>query len=123
MAEVVNRKVVLVKRPDGMPDLDCFEVVEESLAAPQDGQVLVDVEHISIDAFIRTTLDGASIHGTLAEGATITALGVGRVPIPWTHELVRPSPIIVINCLLFMNCSPAYLNRVVIAVRIILRIP
>lgn len=79
MAEVMNRKVVLVKRPDGMPDLDCFEVVEESLAAPQDGQVLVDVEHLSIDAFIRTTLDGAGIHGTLDKGATVMALGVGRV--------------------------------------------
>jgi len=79
MADVVNRRVVLAKRPDGMPDLDCFAVVEEPLGSPQPGQVLVDVEHLSIDAFIRTTLDGAGIHGTVPEGATIMALGVGRV--------------------------------------------
>ncbi len=79
MPAVVNRKVVLAKRPSGMPELDCFAVVEEPLDAPQAGQVLVDVEHLSIDAFIRTTLDGAGIHGTVPEGATIVALGVGRV--------------------------------------------
>jgi NADPH-dependent curcumin reductase CurA len=80
VASVVNRKVVLAKRPDGMPDLDCFAVEEEPLGDPQAGQVLVDVEHLSIDAFIRTTLDSDDgLHGSLPEGATIMALGVGRV--------------------------------------------
>ncbi|MDH3641816.1 MAG: NADP-dependent oxidoreductase [Gammaproteobacteria bacterium] len=80
MAEVVNRKVVLAKRPDGMPTLDCFEVVEEQLGDPQAGQALIDVEHLSIDAFIRTTLDAdEGLHGSLPERATVMALGVGRV--------------------------------------------
>jgi len=79
VSEVVNRKVVLIKRPVGMPGLDCFAVVEEPLGDPQAGQVLVEVEHLSIDAFIRTTLDDGGIHATVPEGGTIVALGVGCV--------------------------------------------
>lgn len=79
MAETQNRKVVLTKRPDGVLDLACFELAEESLGEPGPGQVLIGVEHLSIDAFIRTTLDGGGIHGTAPIGQTVTALGVGTV--------------------------------------------
>ena len=89
MAEIQNRKVVLAKRPDGMPSVDCFEVVEEILGAPADGQVLVAVEHLSIDAFIATTLDGGGIHGTAPIGQPVTALGVGRVLASASDELAE----------------------------------
>jgi NADPH-dependent curcumin reductase CurA len=79
MSDGVNTKIVLAKRPQGMPTLDCFERVEEPLADPAQGQVLVAVEHLSIDAFIRTTLETGGIHETVAEGSAIVALGVGRV--------------------------------------------
>jgi NADPH-dependent curcumin reductase CurA len=79
MSVVVNRKVVLVKRPDGMPERDCFAVIEEPLNAPEAGQTLVAVEHLSIDAFIRTTLEDGGVHATIPEGQTIVAFGVGRV--------------------------------------------
>jgi len=41
--------------------------------------VLIEVAFISIDAFIRTTLSGNALHGTVELGAPVTALGVGRV--------------------------------------------
>jgi NADPH-dependent curcumin reductase CurA len=42
--------------------------------------VLLKVEHLSIDAFIRTTLDGPrGLHGTMDLDAPVTALGVARV--------------------------------------------
>jgi len=74
-----NRRVVLAKRPDGVPDDACFRVEEEKLAPLEDGQVRVDISHLSIDAFIRTVLEEVSYHGSNAMGATVTALGVGRV--------------------------------------------
>ena len=75
-----NRKVVLAARPEGLPTLDCFGTEEEQLGEPAEGQVLVEVQHISIDAWISTTLgtrDGH--HGSIPIGSTIPALGVGRV--------------------------------------------
>ncbi len=79
MSIASNRKVVLAKRPQGAPTPDCFDVVEETVDAPAEGRVVVAVEHLSIDAFIRTTLEEGGIHQTSAMGAPITALGVGRV--------------------------------------------
>ena len=75
----MNRKVVLVAKPAHLPTLECFAVQEETLAAPATGQVLVRVEHVSIDAWISTMLGAGSLHGALPLGATIPGLGVGRV--------------------------------------------
>jgi NADPH-dependent curcumin reductase len=74
-----NRKVIFKAKPEHLPTLACFDVVEEDLPAPAAGQVLVQVDHVSIDAWISTMLGAGSLHGALPLGATIPALGVGRV--------------------------------------------
>jgi len=74
-----NRKVVLVARPRGVPAPSDFRLEEERLVPLGDGQVRVDVGHLSIDAFIRTTLAGPGFHGAVPVGGTVMALGVGRV--------------------------------------------
>ena len=79
MAAETNRKVVLAKRPTGVPEPSCFRVEEEALMPLEDGQVRIDVSHLSIDAFIRTTLEEVAYHAPVPIGGTITALGVGRV--------------------------------------------
>ena len=75
----VNRKVVLATRPEGLPGPDDFRVEEETLAALPDGQVRVDVEHLSVDAFIRTVLEEGAYHGSVPIGGLVAAFGVGRV--------------------------------------------
>ena len=79
MTAELNRKVVLAKRPDGVPDESCFRIEDEELAPLEDGQVRIDVSHLSIDAFIRTTFEEVAYHGSAPVSATIVALGVGRV--------------------------------------------
>lgn len=75
-----TRKVVLAERPQGESRISDFRVIEAELPSLEDGQVLIEVEHLSIDAFIRTTLDGPKgHHGTMDLGTPVTALGVGRV--------------------------------------------
>ena len=76
---IVNRKMVLVSRPNGRPDDANFRYVEEELAPLEDGQVLVAVDLLGIDAFIRTTLDEGSFHRGAQIGGVIPALGVGEV--------------------------------------------
>jgi NADPH-dependent curcumin reductase CurA len=79
MAADINRRVILAKRPIGVPEPSCFRVEEEALAPLEDGQVRIDVSHLSIDAFIRTTFEEVAYHGSNPVGATVVALGVGRV--------------------------------------------
>jgi len=79
MSTDINRKVVLAKRPEGIPDPSCFRLEEEELAPLDEGQVRIDVSHLSIDAFIRTTFEAVAYHGSAAVSSTIPALGVGRV--------------------------------------------
>ncbi len=74
-----NRRVFLKRRPDGLPTTADFGIEDQAIAEVGDAQVLVRVEVISIDAFIRTTLDGGGIHGTAPIGGTVVALGVGEV--------------------------------------------
>jgi NADPH-dependent curcumin reductase CurA len=76
---IENTKVVLRTRPRGEPRESDFGFELEKVADPAPGQVLIEVSHISIDAFIRTTLDEGAFHGTIPLGGTLPALGVGRV--------------------------------------------
>ena len=80
-AQSVNTRVVLVSRPDGDPTPANFGHESVPAVSPEAGQVLVAVDMLSIDAFIRTTLDARpdSLHGSTPIGSTIGALGVGTV--------------------------------------------
>ena len=79
--QAANTRVVLVSRPDGDPTADNFGLESVPVVSPEPGQVLVAVDMLSIDAFIRTTLDDRddSLHGSTPIGSTIGALGVGTV--------------------------------------------
>ena len=79
MNSETNRKVVLAARPRGVPEPDDFRLEEEALVALEEGQARIDVSHLSIDAFIRTTLETTAYHGSVPLGGTIVALGVGCV--------------------------------------------
>ena len=79
METMLNHKVVLATRPTGMPTLANFRLDEEGVTEPDPGKVVVAVDVLSIDAFIRTTLEARAYHGSVPIGATVVALGVGRV--------------------------------------------
>ena len=77
-----NTMVVLAARPDGTPKPSDFKFVEGELPELGEGQVRLKVEHLSIDAFIRTMLDGdeGAHHGTIGlEETPVIALGTARV--------------------------------------------
>jgi len=74
-----NTKVVLQKRPDGAVSESDMVLVEETIAPLEPGEVMLEVEHLSVDAFIRTTFDEGAFHGTAGLGQPIMALGTARV--------------------------------------------
>ena len=76
----INRKVVLAAHPDGMVKESDFRIEEEQLGELGEGEVLVKQEAISIDAFIRTSLNEVEgLHTAVPLGGVIGTLGVGRV--------------------------------------------
>ncbi|MFN5086590.1 MAG: NADP-dependent oxidoreductase [Novosphingobium sp.] len=69
----------MAKRPSGMPSLSDFGIEDETIDQIPAGQVLVKVDTLSMDAWIRTTLDDAGMHEKGDLGSTIRAFGIGQV--------------------------------------------
>ena len=74
-----SKKIILKTRPDGDPKVSDFEMIEEVAKAPNDGEVLVEVQALGVGAWIRTTLNETAFHGSTPIGGTIPALGNGKV--------------------------------------------
>ena len=51
--EPVNRSWYFGERPTGEPDRDCFELRKGPVPAPSDGELLVRVEYLSVDPYMR----------------------------------------------------------------------
>jgi len=68
-------------RPNGLVSVDDF-ALQEQIEIDTDldeGEALVQVEMLSVDAFLRTMLDEKAYHGAISLGDTLPALGYGRV--------------------------------------------
>jgi len=75
-----NTRVYLTQRPDGLPTLADFKAESQTIDDVPDEHVVIKVDTLSVDAFIRTTLDGGEgLHDQSPIGGTIIALGVGEV--------------------------------------------
>jgi hypothetical protein len=61
MQKQVNRQILLVKRPVGLPDESCFKLISTSIPKPVKGQLLVRTRFISVDPYMRGRMnDGKS---------------------------------------------------------------
>jgi len=62
MPQETNRAVLLVKRPYGLSNADCFALTEAERPTPVDGQVLVKLLYLSVDPYMRGRMSEAA-HG------------------------------------------------------------
>jgi NADPH-dependent curcumin reductase CurA len=77
---VANRQFRLASRPEGMPGRDIWDLTEEDVPEPADGEVLVKVLLLSLDPAMRAWLDDVpSYIPPVAVGDVMRALGVGLV--------------------------------------------
>jgi NADPH-dependent curcumin reductase CurA len=53
MQQQINRKILLVERPIGIPDEGCFKLVTSELPQPMSGHVLLKTKFISVDPYMR----------------------------------------------------------------------
>ncbi|MHA7875931.1 NADP-dependent oxidoreductase [Roseivivax sp.] len=74
------RRIALARRPQGAAVLEDFSLETDPMPTPQDGEVLVAVEWMSLDPYMRGRMDDAKSYAEPVEiGGTMTAQGVGRV--------------------------------------------
>jgi len=76
----VNNQVRLAARPSGLPQASDWSMVAEPLPTPGEGQLLVEISHISLDPAMRGWMNaGASYIDPVEIGDVMRAGAVGRV--------------------------------------------
>jgi len=76
---LTNTRVILLRRPQGTATPEHFEVQTEELGELEPGRVRVRVDYLSIDAGLRTMLQGEGFHSQVGVGAVVHTHGVGRI--------------------------------------------
>lgn len=93
----VNRQIVLVKRPTGMPDRTNLELRDGGVPVPGSNQVLVRTIYLSLDPYMRGRMSSAKSYvpsvevGAVMEGATVGRVLESRSPdfVPGDYVLAR----------------------------------
>ena len=77
---LTNQQFRLAMRPTGLPTAETWELTEEPVPDPEDGQVAVEVLYTSVDPAMRVWLnEGDSYVPAVQVGEVMRAIGVGRV--------------------------------------------
>jgi NADPH-dependent curcumin reductase CurA len=80
MRDLANRQVRLRARPEGLPKPTDWTIVDEPVAAPGPGEVLVKVRYISVDPAMRGWMNGRESYAPpVGLGTVMRALTVGEV--------------------------------------------
>jgi len=80
MCAAVNRRILLVNRPAGMPEETDFRLEEAPVPEPAEGQVLVRALYLSVDPYMRGRMsEGPSYIEPFALNAPLTGGVVGAV--------------------------------------------
>src|SRR5207247_5883264 len=75
-----GRQVVLAARPKGKPELTDFRLEETAIPTPAAGQLLLGVEYLSLDPYMRGRMnDGKSYAKPLELGEVMTGETVAHV--------------------------------------------
>ena len=76
----INRKYLLDKRPTGMPEDECWKLVEEETVPLKSGEILIQVKFLSIDPYMRGRMnDGVSYAAPAKIGEPMTGETAGTV--------------------------------------------
>lgn len=76
----LNTQCRLAARPTGLPKATDFTIVDEPVPAAADGEIVVEIDYLSIDPAMRTWMNaGRSYVPPVQIGEVMRALGIGQV--------------------------------------------
>ena len=80
MSTSAARQIVLAARPNGKPKVTDFRLEETSVPTPRSGQILLEVQYLSLDPYMRGQMDGRkSSAKPLQIGDVMSGESVARV--------------------------------------------
>jgi NADPH-dependent curcumin reductase len=78
--DMTARQIVLAARPKGRPQLTDFRLEEAAIPTPAAGQLLLEVQYLSLDPYMRGRMDDRKSYATLLQfGDVMTGEAVARV--------------------------------------------
>jgi NADPH-dependent curcumin reductase CurA len=93
MKATVNRHVLLVEKPTGKLGLEHFKLVEGAMPEPKDGEALLRVHYISLDAANRAWMHGATYRAAVETNTVMAGGGIAEV-ITSNSPLLKPGDIV-----------------------------
>jgi NADPH-dependent curcumin reductase CurA len=88
MKDGVNRQILLVEKPTGKLAPQHFKMTEGSIPEPADGEALVRVRYISLDAANRAWMHGATYRAAVEANTVMAGGGIAEVVSSRAPELV-----------------------------------
>jgi hypothetical protein len=88
----MNRQIVLVARPEGLPKPSDFRLVETPMPEPAEGQFLVKTNYLSVDPYMRGRISEAKSYaepvqiGQVMVGGTV---GIGIAEVRANGKLIK----------------------------------
>ena len=79
MNESINRQVLLVEKPTGKLGPEHFKMTNAAIPEPKDGEVLLRVRYISLDAANRAWMHGATYRAAVEANTVMAGGGIAEV--------------------------------------------
>src|SRR6266705_1041086 len=79
MTDTVNRQILLVEKPTGKLGPEHFKMSKSDIPEPKDGEVLVRVRYISLDAANRAWMHGATYRAAVEANTVMAGGGIAEV--------------------------------------------
>jgi NADPH-dependent curcumin reductase CurA len=79
MTGSINRQILLVEKPSGKLGPEHFKMVESALPEPKDGEALLRVRYISLDAANRAWMHGATYRSAVEANSVMAGGGIAEV--------------------------------------------
>ena len=86
MAEKIARQIVLAARPEGRPKPSDFRLEETAIPTPNAGQILLRVQYLSLDPYMRGRMDDRKSYaqpvplGGVMEGESVAVVVASKHP-------------------------------------------
>jgi NADPH-dependent curcumin reductase CurA len=87
MTDTVNRQILLVEKPAGKLGLEHFKLSSATVPEPNDGEALLRVRYISLDAANRAWMHGATYRAAVETNTVMAGGGIAEVVSSKTPDL------------------------------------
>jgi NADPH-dependent curcumin reductase CurA len=93
MTDTINRQVLLVEKPAGKLGPEHFKLTDARMPEPKDGEALLRVRYISLDAANRAWMHGATYRAAVETNSVMAGGGIAEV-VASKSDALKPGDIV-----------------------------